>query len=306
MHKAKGHSHSHAHTHDHAAGSNIKVAFFLNLFFSVIEIVGGIFTNSVAILSDALHDLGDSFSLALAWYFQRLSKKKRDVKFSYGYKRFSLLGALINSLVLLLGSFFVISESVKRLMEPEQAHAKGMLILAIFGIAINGLAFLRLKKGTSLNERAVGLHLLEDVLGWIAVLIGSIIMMFWNVPILDPILSLAIACYILLNIYRNLRDTMRVILQGTPDNVDMAAVERAIDTTQGVESLHDLHIWTMDGEYNILSVHIVVKPDLDKSAIIRLKADTREELKTLNIQHATIEIDQEGEHCGTCDLDDEY
>lgn len=306
MHKAKGHSHSHAHTHDHAAGSNIKVAFFLNLFFSVIEIVGGIFTNSVAILSDALHDLGDSFSLALAWYFQKLSKKKRDVKFSYGYKRFSLLGALINSLVLLLGSFFVISESVKRLMEPEQAHAKGMLILAIFGIAINGLAFLRLKKGTSLNERAVGLHLLEDVLGWIAVLIGSIIMMFWNVPILDPILSLAIACYILLNIYRNLRDTMRVILQGTPDNVDMAEIERAIDTTQGVESLHDLHIWTMDGEYNILSVHIVVKPDLDKSAIIKLKADTREELKRLNIQHATIEIDQEGEHCGTCDLDDEH
>lgn len=306
MHKAKGHSHSHAHTHDHAAGSNIKVAFFLNLFFSVIEIVGGIFTNSVAILSDALHDLGDSFSLALAWYFQKLSKKKRDVKFSYGYKRFSLLGALINSLVLLLGSFFVISESVKRLMEPEQAHAKGMLILAIFGIAINGLAFLRLKKGTSLNERAVGLHLLEDVLGWIAVLIGSIIMMFWNVPILDPILSLAIACYILLNIYRNLRDTMRVILQGTPDNVDMAEIERAIDTTQGVESLHDLHIWTMDGEYNILSVHIVVKPNLDKSAIIKLKADTREELKRLNIQHATIEIDQEGEHCGTCDLDDEH
>lgn len=295
-HKHGNHSHQHAHE-----SANIKVAFFLNLSFSIIEIVGGLFTNSVAILSDALHDLGDSFSLALAWYFQKISKKKPNAKYSYGYRRFSLLGALINSIVLLLGSFFVISESIKRIIAPEAAHARGMLFLAIFGILINGLAVLRLRKGSSLNERAVGLHLLEDVLGWIAVLIGSLVMMVWDIPILDPLLSLAIACFILFNIYRNLRDTLRVILQGTPENVNAAYVEKAIRNTKGVESFHDLHLWTMDGEYNILSVHVVVRPSLDKDAIVVLKHNLKQQLKDLNVQHATVEIDQEGEDCGFCE-----
>jgi len=296
MEHSHNHTHSHGHVHHHGA-SNIKVAFFLNLSFSIIEIVGGFLTNSVAILSDALHDLGDSFSLALAWYFQKLSKKKRDNKFSYGYRRFSVLGALINSVVLLLGSFFVISESVKRLMHPEVSNAKGMLLLAIIGIVVNGAAVLRLKKGSSLNERAVSLHLLEDVLGWIAVLIASIVMIFVEIPILDPILSLAIACYILFNIYRNLRDTLKVILQGIPEGIHSEDVEKALTGIDGVKSVHDLHLWTMDGEYNISSVHIVVKMGLDNAAIIELKHEIKEKLKTYNIQHSTIEIEQEKEEC---------
>jgi cobalt-zinc-cadmium efflux system protein len=289
-----------AHTHvghAHSAVSNIKVAFFLNLFFSAIELVGGLLTNSVAILSDALHDFGDSFSLALSWYFQKLSGKKRNAIYSYGYKRFSLLGALISSVVLLLGSLFVIQEAVERVLEPQQADAKGMLYLAIFGVVINGLAALRLKKGSSLNERAVGLHLLEDVLGWAAVLVSSLIMLFVDVPVLDPILSLAIAGFILFNIYKNLRDTLRVLLQGTPANVDHEAIETALRTLDGVTSIHDLHLWTMDGEYNILSVHLVVSHALSATDIIQLKGLAKERLKALHMQHATIEIDREGEDC---------
>jgi cobalt-zinc-cadmium efflux system protein len=269
------------------------MAFFLNLAFSLIEVVGGYFTNSVAILSDALHDLGDSFSLALAWYFQKLSKKKRDSAYSYGYRRFSLLGALINSIVLLVGSIFVIRESISRLMSPEIADAKGMFILAIFGIIINGAAMLKLKKGHSLNERTVSLHLMEDVLGWMAVLVASVVMIFVEIPILDPILSLGIACYILFNIYNNLRDTLRVILQGVPENIDTEEIEKALLNIEGVESVHDLHLWTMDGEFNISSVHIVV----GTNGITAIKNQVKQTMKQYNVQHSTVEIEQKEENC---------
>ncbi|MDR2036596.1 MAG: cation diffusion facilitator family transporter [Bacteroidales bacterium] len=291
------HGHGHSHGHHHHGSSNIKIAFFLNLSFSIIEVVGGFLTNSVAILSDALHDLGDSFSLALAWYFQKVSKKKSDAKYSYGYRRFSLLGALINSVILLLGSFFVISESIQRIASPEETNAKGMLLLAIFGIVINGAAMLRLKKGSSLNERAVSLHMLEDVLGWVAVLIGSIVMIFADVPILDPILSLIIACYILFNIYRNLRDTLRVILQGTPENIDGEEVKYTITNIDGVQSLHDLHMWSIDGEFNILTVHVVVDPALNNTQVVQLKCRIKEVLLGMNIQHSTLEMEQPDEEC---------
>ncbi|MDR1582164.1 MAG: cation diffusion facilitator family transporter [Prevotellaceae bacterium] len=291
-------AHNHGKTHEHAhENSNIGIAFFLNLTFSLIEVVGGYLTNSVAIFSDALHDFGDSFSLALAWYFQKLSKKSRDSGYSYGYRRFSLLGALINSVVLLIGSIFVISESINRLVSPEIADAKGMLILAIFGIIINGIAMLKLKKGHSLNERTVSLHLMEDVLGWAAVLVASVVMIFVKIPVLDPILSLGIACYILFNIYNNLRDTLRVILQGTPENIDGEEIERTLLNIEGIESLHDLHLWTMDGEFNISSIHIVVGTNQDNSGITEIKNQVKKVMKQFNIQHSTVEVEQSEEYC---------
>ena len=293
-HRYEHHSHNHGQGGHHHGSSNIKVAFFLNLLFSIIEIIGGIFTNSIAIISDALHDLGDSFSLALAWYFQKLSTKHGNPIFTYGYKRFSLLGALINSIVLLIGSGFVIYAAVGRLLEPQEAHAKGMFLLAVLGIVFNGAAMLRLKRGSSLNERAVALHLLEDVLGWIAVLIASVVMMFADVPVLDPLLSLVIACYILFNVYRNLKDTLRVILQGTPDSINEQEIKDLVLSIEGVSSLHDLHLWTMDGQYNIMTVHVVVKPEADISV---LKKSLKKALNEAGIHHPTIEMERENEDC---------
>lgn len=292
-----------AHNHEHHhAGENIKVAFFLNFAFCIIEFIGGVFTNSVAILSDALHDLGDSISLLLAWYFQRLSGKKRDAKFSYGYRRFSLLGALINSAVLLVGSVFIITESVKRLSEPSQPMAEGMLVLAIVGLVINGLAVLRLKKGTSINERVVSLHLLEDVLGWVVVLVGSLLMMFFDLPILDPIMSMGIAGFILFNIYRNIRSTFKVILQGTPEGVDEELISQTILSIPEVQSLHDLHIWSMDGEYNVLTVHLVVKDEIQNlNQTETLKQYMKEKLLALGINHPTFELEHASSTCdGGC------
>ena len=291
---AHHHEHNHNHEHHNHGSSNIKVAFFLNLVFSIIEIAGGLLTNSIAIISDALHDLGDSFSLALAWYFQKLSVKHGNPKYTYGYRRFSLLGALINSIVLLIGSGFVIYAAVGRLLEPQEAHAEGMFLLAILGITFNGAAMLKLKKGNSLNERAVALHLLEDVLGWIAVLIASVVMMFVYIPILDPLLSLLIACYILFNIYRNLKDTFRIILQGTPDNINESEIKENILSVKGISSVHDLHLWTIDGQYNIMTVHVVVEPETDISS---LKKTLKKILKDIGIHHPTIEMEKENEDC---------
>ena len=192
-----GHDHHHGHHHQHDT-KNISTAFFLNLAFTIIEIIGGLMTNSVAIMSDALHDLGDSLSLGLAWYFQKVAKKGRDKTFSYGYKRFSVLGAMINAIVLVVGSVFILQETIPRLWQPETPNVQGMFWLAILGIVVNGAAVLKLQKGTSLNEKVISLHLLEDVLGWAAVLVGSVLMYFFDLPIIDPLLSIGIAIFILL------------------------------------------------------------------------------------------------------------
>ena len=277
--------------------ANIKVAFFLNSSFIILELVGGIFTNSVAIISDALHDLGDSLTLGLAWYFQALSEKKRDKKYSFGYKRFSLLGAIINSIVLVIGSIFILNETIPRLFKPELPNAHGMLILALFGVIVNGAAVFRLKKGSSINEKMVSLHLLEDVLGWAAVLIASVLMIFVHFPILDPILSVIITFFVLFNVFKNLKISFRIFLQAVPNDTNIEIIKGKILNVPGVSGIHDIHVWTLDGEYNILTIHLVVKNVDNFLEIKRIKEHVKSLLRDLKIQHITIEIEVEDEDC---------
>ena len=292
--------------HHHTEGKNIGVAFFLNLSFTIIELIGGFFTNSLAILSDALHDLGDSLSLGLAWYFHKLSKKGRDHKYSYGYRRFSVLGAIINSVILIIGSFYIIKEAIPRIMHPQEAHSLGMMGLAVLGIVVNGLGMLQLKKGQSLNEKVVSLHLLEDVLGWLVVLIGSIVIHFTGWYQIDPILSILIACFILINIYRNVKSSLKIVLQGFPEDVDQDALASMIRRHPKVNSFHDLHIWSLDGERNIMTVHIVTQEVLDQSDQQALKIALKENLKALNISHCTIEIECKDDSCiDLCEMDND-
>lgn len=291
-------AHNHTHNHDHSKDvKNIKVAFFLNLSFTIVEIIGGFWTNSVAILSDAVHDFGDSLSLGLAWYFQKLAKKGRTQSYSYGYKRFSLIGAIINSIVLIVGSIFILSEAIPRIFTPQETYAEGMFFLAIFGVIVNGAAVFRLRKGSSINEKVVSLHLLEDVLGWAAVLLGSVVMYFFDLPIIDPILSVGIACFVLINVFRNIRQTLRVILQGTPADVDMEDVTRKIRVLDHVENIHDLHVWSMDGSYNVLTIHVVLKNALPMKELAKMKVAIRSLLQKEHIQHATIEFETMDEQC---------
>lgn len=285
-------AHDYTHTHN-VSQRNIKVAFFLNIGFSIAEIIGGVLTNSMAILADALHDLGDSLSLGLSWYFAKISDKQPSKTFTYGYKRFSLLAALINGIVLLVGSLLILSEAVPRLIHPEHSNAKGMFIFAVFGILVNGLAIWRLKNGKTMNERVVTWHLLEDVLGWIAVLIVSIVMMFKDIHILDPILSVLITMYILWNVVKNLKKTVLLFLQGVPEEVSILTVENELQKLDNVRKVHHTHIWSQDGEHNILTTHIIPDQNLTWPEIDSLKTRIRLRLKDLGIDHATIEIERE-------------
>jgi cobalt-zinc-cadmium efflux system protein len=297
-HDHHSHSHGHHHSHDHGTG-NLSFAFWLNTAFALLEIAGGFYTNSVAILSDALHDLGDSLSLGLAYYFHQKSHQKRDKHYSYGYRRFSLLGALINCMVLLVGSVIILQETIPRLFHPEGENpdAKGMIVFAVVGILVNGAALFRLKKGTSVNEQVISLHFIEDILGWVAVMIGSVVMLFVNLPILDPIMSLLIAGYILFNVFQNLKSSFRIILQGIPAGISERQVREQILSVSGVQDVHDLHLWTMDGEYNVLTAHAVVGENLTFSETESIKQNVKSQLKGLPIQHVTIEVEPKNAHC---------
>ncbi|MEO9802399.1 MAG: cation diffusion facilitator family transporter [Reichenbachiella sp.] len=292
------HHHGHEHHHD---VDNIKTAFFLNLGFTIVEIVGGIYVNSVAIISDAIHDLGDSLSLGVSWYFQKISHRGRTNTFSYGFRRFSVLSAIINSVVLLAGSVFILVETIPRLLHPEQPNAQGMIILSVLGVIVNGAAVLKTRKGKTVNEKVVSLHLLEDVLGWVAVLIGSIVMSLTDFPILDPILSLLIAGYILFNVFRNLKTSLKIILQSIPPEIDTIELEKQLKKIQNINQVHDMHTWTMDGNYHVMTLHLVLAKGVDLVAGAEIKAQARAILKAGDIDHVTIELESPEEHC---DLED--
>ena len=271
---------------------NIRTAFFLNLAFAFVELIGGIITNSVAILSDAVHDFGDSISLAIAWALQKKSNKAKDDKYSYGYKRFSLLSSVILSGILLVGSILILVEAIGRIFNPQEVNAQGMLWLAILGIIVNGLAALSVKRGKTLNERAVFLHIMEDVLGWIGVLVISIVMIFVNLPILDPILSISITIWVLYNVYKNLKATFNILLQAFPKNVDVKKLTKEIEAIDNVISIHDLHIWTQDGNSHVMTLHIVAEKNYET-----IKNKIREIAKTFNIDHVTIELEDKYSSC---------
>jgi len=285
-----GHGHDHSHGHDHGtAGGRLGLAFGLNVAFTLVELVGAWFTNSTAIAADALHDLGDSLALAFAWGMQGLAGQKPTASFSYGFKRLSLVGALVNAIVLLVGGAIVLTESIPRLWDPGQPNAQGMLVLAILGVVVNGAAVLRVRAGTSLNEQVVTWHLLEDVFGWVAVLIVSIVMLFVDAPVLDPILSVAITLWVGWNAARNLKRTIAVFLQAVPDDIELDALQEAVVAIDGVRELKHVHVWSQEGEHHVLTGHLVVeRSTLAEAAVIR--SAVREVLRDVGIEHSTLEV----------------
>lgn len=285
------------HEHSHHNIRSIRAAFFLNLGFTILEIVGGIWTNSLAILSDATHDLGDSISLGLSWYLEKLADRVGDQRFSYGYRRFSLLGALINTIVLIGGSLIILSEAIPRLMRPEHSNAQGMVLFAIVGILVNGTAVLRLRGGSSMNVRMVAWHLLEDVLGWVAVLIVSLILLFSDIHILDPILSILITTYVLFNVLRNLRKTLALFLQGVPESFELATLQERLSAIENVSSVHHTHIWSLDGAHHVLTTHVVVAQETNKEQVLCVKEDIRNVVREYDISHITIDIEYGESDC---------
>lgn len=271
---------------------NIFIAFILNLAFSIFEFVGGIFTGSIAIISDAIHDIGDATSIGLAFFLEKKAKKQPDKKYTYGYARYSTLGCIITTFVLLVGSGIVIYNAVNRILNPTEIDYNGMIIFAVIGVCVNFAAAFFTREGGSLNQKAVNLHMLEDVLGWVVVLIGSIVMRFTDFYIIDPIMSIGVAIFILVNAVKNLKEVAELFLEKTPKEINVDEIEEHLGEIDGVLNVHHIHVWSMDGQNHYATMHIVTNANPHK-----IKDKVRAELKEHGIGHATLEIESEGEHC---------
>ena len=268
---------------------NILIAFILNISFSIFEFLGGIFTNSVAILSDSIHDLGDALSIGISYFMERKSKKNADNKYTYGYIRYSVLGGVITTTILIVGSILVILSAVKRLFNPVEVNYNGMIVFALVGVVLNFLAAYTTREGDSINQKAVNLHMLEDVLGWIVVLIGAIIMNFTDIRILDSIMSIGVALFILINALMNLRQVLDLFLEKTPKGINIEKLKKHLLEIDGVDDIHHIHVWSIDGFNNYATMHIVTKSQNIKT----LKKMIREELEEHNICHAILETEDE-------------
>lgn len=271
---------------------NILIAFILNLLFSVFEFVGGIFTNSVAIISDSIHDIGDAISIGISYFLEKKSKKQPDETYTYGYLRYSVIGSIITTLILLVGSVLVIVNAVNRILNPVQINYNGMIIFAIVGVVINFFAAYFTKDGDSLNQKSVNLHMLEDVLGWAVVLVGAILMCFTDFALIDPILSICVAVFIFIHAFGNLKEALDLFVEKIPNDISVQEITHHITEIEGVLDVHHIHIWSMDGINNYATMHIVTNGD--RAAI---KAAVREELCEHGIKHATLELEDENEPC---------
>ena len=271
---------------------NILIAFILNLSFSIFEIIGGFFTGSVAIVSDAVHDMGDAASIGISYFLEKKSKKQPDETYTYGYARFSVMGGVITTLILLTGSVMVIYNAILRIINPVEINYNGMIIFAVVGALVNFVAAYFTKDGDSLNQKAVNLHMLEDVLGWIVVLVGAIIMRFTDVSIIDPIMSIAVALFIFVNAFKNLKEVLDLFLEKIPNNISIEEIKEHIKEIDEVIDVHHIHIWSMDGNHNYATMHIVANENSHE-----IKDKIREELKEHHIGHATLEIEKPDEHC---------
>lgn len=271
---------------------NILIAFLLNLSFSVIEFVGGIITGSVAIVSDSVHDLGDAMSIGASFFLEKKSKKAPDEKYTYGYMRYSVLGSVITTVILLFGSLAVIYNAVERIIKPVEINYDGMIVFAVIGAAVNFLAAYFTKEGDSLNQKAVNLHMLEDVLGWVVVLVGAVIMRFTDITIIDPLMSVGVAVFILVNSLRNLKEVLNIFLEKTPEDIDLEKIRAHICSIDGVSDVHHIHLRSLDGYSNYITMHVVATGNSHE-----IKHKVREELSEHGINHATIELEEVGEQC---------
>lgn len=271
---------------------NIFLAFILNLSFSVFEVIGGIFTGSVAILSDALHDLGDALSIGISFHFEKKSKKRPDESHTYGYAAYSVIGGAITTLILLLGSAIVIFGAIRRLLFPIDINYGGMIIFAVIGTVVNIAAAIFTHGGDSVNQRAVNLHMLEDALGWIAVLIGAIIMRITSLSIIDPIVSICIALFIFAHAVKNLKSIMNIFLFKTPNNISIDKIKSHLMEVDEIIDVHHIHVWSIDGTKNYATMHIVTNGNTSI-----LKSLLKEELREHGISHATLEFESPTEAC---------
>ena len=274
------------------AKKSIWLAFFLNLSFAIVEfIAGGVFGSST-VLADSVHDLGDAIAIGLSAYLETISNREEDSHYTLGYKRFSLLGALITAVILITGSVLVILENITKIFHLQPINDKGILWLGIIAISVNVLASLVIRKGQTKSESILSLHFLEDILGWLAVILMAIILRFTDWYILDPLLSLVISFFILSKAIPRFWSTLKIFLDAVPEGVDIKQVKSDLEQLDHVASLNQLNLWTMDGLEKNAIVHVCLK-EIEQMELC--KESIRSILKDCGFQNITIEVDADQE-----------
>ena len=266
----------------------VWLAFFLNLSYAIVEfIAGGVFGSS-AVLADSVHDLGDAIAIGLSAFLETISNREEDSHYTLGYKRFSLLGALVTAVILMTGSVLVILENITKLFHPQAVNDEGILWLGIIAVSINVLASLVVRKGKTKNESILSLHFLEDTLGWLAVILMAIVLRFTDWYILDPLLSLVISIFILSKAIPRFWSTLKIFLDAVPEGVDIKQVKSDLEQLDHVASLNQLNLWTMDGLEKNAIVHVCLK-EIEQMELC--KESIRSMLKDCGFQNITIEVD---------------
>ena len=266
----------------------VWVAFFLNLSYAIVEfIAGGIFGSS-AVLADSIHDLGDAIAIGISAFLETISNREEDRQYTLGYKRFSLLGALVTAVILITGSILVILENITKLLNPQPVNDEGVLWLGIIAVSINVLASLVVRKGKTKNESILSLHFLEDTLGWLAVILMAIILRFTDWYILDPLLSLVISIFILTKAIPRFWSALKIFLDAVPEGVDIKQVKKDLEQLDHVTSVNQLNLWTMDGLEKNAIVHVCLE---EIEHIEYCKESMRNLLKDYGFQNVTIEVD---------------
>ena len=272
------------HHHHKKAGENLAFVFFMNLAFNIIVIIGALATNSMAILADFIHDASDTISIAIAWILEKVSQKDSSDNYSYGYQRFSILGAVIISLFVIFMAFVILSEAIPRLFAPEGVDAGGMLLVAIIGLVFKFLSVYRLHGGETFNEKAIFFHQLGDIFEWLTILVLSIILILGvDVPYLDALVSIGIAFWLIFNLGRNLYKSLEVLLQKTPDNFDVDEFKQSIEAIDGVNEIDDFHIWSLDGIDSVMTL----KVDVDFGKNVN---DIKKEIYAISNKYHVVDI----------------
>jgi cobalt-zinc-cadmium efflux system protein len=277
------------HHHHKKAGENLAFVFFINLAFNIVVIAAALATNSMAILADFIHDASDTISIALAWFLEHVAQRDSTDKYSYGYQRFSILGAVIISIFVIIMAFVILSEAIPRLFAPESVDAGGMLAVAIVGIVFKFVSVYRLHKGETYNEKAIFFHQLGDIFEWVAILILSLVLMFWDgAQYLDPFVSIGIALWLIFNLGRNLYKSIEVLLQKTPDYFDVDEFRQSIEDIEGVNEIDDFHIWSLDGIDSVMTLKVDV--DFGKD-VGEIKKEIYAISKKYHVVDITIELE---------------
>ena len=277
------------HHHHKKEGENLAFVFFINLAFNIVVIVAALATNSMAILADFIHDASDTISIALAWFLEHVAQRDSTDKYSYGYQRFSILGAVIISIFVIIMAFVILSEAIPRLFAPEGVDAGGMLAVAIVGIVFKFVSVYRLHKGETYNEKAIFFHQLGDIFEWVAILILSLVLMFWEgAQYLDPFVSIGIALWLIFNLGRNLYKSIEVLLQKTPDYFDVDEFKQSIENIEGVNAIDDFHIWSLDGIDSVMTLKVDV--DFGKD-VGEIKKEIYAISKKYHVVDITIELE---------------